>query len=71
MCVRSFISNGEIVQINLFEVQKLQLQENKIIVYFLYNLKTVYFSSSLFAEKEFSNIIHMLNNIAIFYKKNV
>jgi len=69
--IRSLFFYGDIIQINLLDVHKLQLKENKIEFYFLNEYKTIYFSSCLFAQKEFYYIIQTLNNTAIKYKKNV
>jgi hypothetical protein len=58
--IRSFVCHGDIIQINLLDVHKLQLKENKIRFYFLNEYKTIYFSSCLFAQKEFYYIIQRI-----------
>ena len=67
--IRSFVCQGDIVEINLLDVHKLQLKENKIEFYFLNEYKTIYFSSCLFAQKEFSNIINGVDDKPIIESK--
>lgn len=71
MLYRTFVSHGELLQINLMDVYKIQLIENKIAFYFLHECKTIYFSNVFHAQNEFCKITDTLNKIAFLYKKNV